>query len=86
MRRVLVWTDADVRGLADAWGVSRILTEIDERGLVTRELGFDAAGELIHRHSGKTTLTTHGIFDAAVIGAGRQSELRPEQLERAWSA
>jgi hypothetical protein len=45
MRRILVWTETELTGLGKAWGLSRIITEVDEQGLVTRELGFDADGK-----------------------------------------
>ena len=86
MNRILVWTETDVGGLADAWGLSRILTEIDEQGSVTRELGFDVVGKLCHRHPGKPTLASQGLFDGATISAGHRTEVEPEQFEQAWSA
>ncbi len=46
MRRIVTWTEADIEGLADAWGLSRILTEVDEQGMVTRELGYDVDGNV----------------------------------------
>ena len=55
MGRILVWTEADITGLADAWGLSRILTEVDEEGFVTRELGFNDEGKVVHWHPGEPT-------------------------------
>jgi hypothetical protein len=67
MARILVWTEADISRLEDAWGVARILTEIEEDGTVTRELGLDAHGNVIHRHPGEPTRAQYGFFDLARI-------------------
>ena len=86
MRRILMWTEADVTGLAEAWGLSSILTEVDEQGAVTRELGFDADGNLVHRHPGEPTRAKYGVFDLAKIAPPTSSEMEPAEFDRLWSA
>ena len=85
MRRILVWTEADAAGLGEAWGLSRIITEVDEEGFVTRELGFDAEGNLIHRCPGEPTVTDqYGVFDLAKIAPSDRADLDPEEFDRLW--
>lgn len=85
MRRILVWTEAELTGLGKAWGLSRIITEVDEQGLVTRELGFDAEGNLIHRCPGEPTVTDdYGVFDLAKIAPSDHTDLEPEEFDRLW--
>jgi len=85
MRRILVWTEAELAGLREAWGLSRIITEVDERGRVTRELGFDAEGNLIHRCPGEPTVTDdYGVFDLARIAPSDRADLEPKEFDRLW--
>ena len=85
MRRILVWTEAELTGLGKAWGLSRIITEVDEQGLVRRELGFDADGNLVHRCPGEPTVTDdYGVFDLAKIAPSDRSDLEPEEFDRLW--
>jgi hypothetical protein len=86
MTRILQWTEADIEGLGDAWGLSRILTEVDDRGLVTRELGFDAEGNLVHRCPGEPTRAAYGVFDLAKIAPTDRSDMSADEFERLWSA
>jgi hypothetical protein len=81
MRRILIWTDTEITGLADE-GLSRILTEVDEEGFVTRELGFDIEGNLVHRYPGKPTRAEYGLFDLAKIDARDRTEASPEEFDR----
>ena len=50
---ILEWTEADIEGLNDAWGLTRVVTEVDDHGSLTRELGFDAEGSIVHRFPGE---------------------------------
>jgi len=85
MRRILVWTEAELTGLGKAWGLSRIITEVDEQGLVTRELGFDADGNLIHRYPGEPTVTDdYGVFDLATIAPSDRSDMEPDEFDCLW--
>jgi hypothetical protein len=84
MRRILIWTEAEVIGLAETWGLSRILTEVDETGAVTRELGFDGPGNVVHRHPGQPTRTQYGVFDLANIAPSEQTEMELAEFDRLW--
>jgi len=86
MPHVIEWTEADIEGLSDAWGLTRIVTEVDDDGLVTRELGFDAGGILVHRHPGEPTRAKHGVFDLAKIASSGRADMEPEEFERLWSS
>lgn len=85
MRRILIWTTAEVTGLGEATGLSRIITEVDDEGTVRRELGFDAEGNLIHRCPGEPTVTDqYGVFDLAKIAPSDRADLDPEEFDRLW--
>ena len=86
MRRILIWTETDLAGLADVWGLSRILTEVDEHGKVTRELGYNEDGDAIHRHPGEPTRAKHGVFDRAKIASSKATDMEPTEFDRLWSA
>ena len=87
MPRILMWTESDISGLGKGWGLACILTEVDDEGAVTREIGFDAQARIIHRCPGKPTVTdAHGVFDLAKVGPSRGSDMTPAEFERLWSA
>ena len=86
MRQIVIWTEACIEGLADTWGLSRILTEVDEQGTVTRELGYDVDGKVVHRHPGEPTRAKHGVFDLAKIAPSDTSDMEPVEFDRLWSA
>ena len=85
MPRIFEWTEADIEGLSDAWGLTRVLTEVDDVESVTRELGFDAKGNLVHRYPGEPTRTRHGVFDLTKIGLSGRADIEAEEFERPWS-
>lgn len=85
MKRILIWTEAEVRGLVKAWGLSRILTEVDERGAVTRELGFDVGGNVVHRHPGQPTRAKQGLFDFTNIAPSEETEMELMEFDRLWA-
>ncbi len=85
MRRILLWTADEVTGLADAWGLSRILTEVDEQGTATRELGYDESGNAVHRHPGAPTRAKYGVFDLAQITPSIATDIEPAEFDRLWS-
>jgi hypothetical protein len=86
MARILEWTEAELSGLGEAWGLSRILTEIRDDGSVAREIGFDVEGKIVHRFPGEPTRAKYGVFDLAKIDASRAGDLEAEEFDRLWSA
>ena len=58
----VIWTDDS--------DVPEIITEIGQDGFVTREVGFDKNGRVVHKSplkNGKTTLSIYGYFDLVPI-------------------
>jgi hypothetical protein len=84
--RILEWTEADIEGLSDSWGLTRVVTELDEDNFVTRELGFDAVGSLVHRYPGAPCRAKHGVFDMTKVGPSNRSDMEAEEFERLWWA
>ena len=73
MPRVLEWTEADIEGLSNSWGLTRVVTEVDDDGSVTRELGFDAKGNLVHRYPGEPSRAKRSGFrpgEGRAVGQG----------------
>jgi len=77
MRHIMIWTEESIEGLADKWGLSRILTEVDEQGTVIRELGYDLNDNVVHRHPGEPTRAKHGFFDLAQIAPSDTCDMEP---------
>ena len=67
-------------------GIDRLLLELDRDGRVLRELGFDAAGRIVHKcPDDKFEHGTHGLFDLARFDvSGLTSDLDKEEFERFW--
>ena len=86
MRRVLTWSEDEISGLSNAWGLSRILTEVDAEGTVLREIGFDATGNVVHRHPGGPSKASRGVFDGAAVEASATSQVNPTEFDRFWVA
>jgi hypothetical protein len=86
MARILEWTEADIEGLSDSWGLTRVVTEVADDGSVTRELGFDAKGDLVHRYPGEPTRAKNGVFDLATIRRPDRADMENDEFERLWSA
>jgi hypothetical protein len=86
MPQILMWTGSEISGLEKAWGLACVLTEVDDEGMVTREIGFDAQGKIIHRCPGEPTVTEYGVFDLAKIAPSRDNDMSAEEFERLWSS
>jgi hypothetical protein len=86
MKRILVWTETDISGLRKAWGLDRVLTEVDDYGSITREVGFDGEGNIVHRHPGAPTRANYGVFDRASVAPSEHADMTAEEFERLWSA
>ena len=86
MVRIFQWTEAEITGLGEGWGLSRILTEVGDDGFVIRELGFDVEGNIVHRFPGEPTRAEYGVFDLAKIDASSGADLDAEEFELLWSA
>ena len=68
-------------------GGSRLLTEVDDQGSVTRELASDAeAQHRPPRYPGEPRRAEYGVFDLAKIGTSERVAMEAEQFERLWSA
>ena len=70
-------------------GLSRVLTEVDEnrRGLVVREIGFDANGKVVYRYPDAAEIRRafkRGIFDVAPVDTSAPDDLTPEAFETHW--
>lgn len=72
-------------GLVKLYGLSRILTEVDEHGAVTRELSFDVGGNVVHRHPGQPTRAKHGLFDLTNIAPSEETEMELVEFDRLWA-
>ena len=75
------WTEKDIRGLKSY----EILTEVDSRGLVLREIGIDSAGRV--RHRAPTLSLERGFFDTQPIAAAPlRNEVPRSRFERLWNS
>lgn len=77
----VIWTRADISGLECLPGVDKLLTEVDPRGVVTREIGLNAAGLVIYKSS-----DGRGLFDGAKIDLQKlKPEISNALFEELWA-
>jgi len=78
----IAWTSDDINGLARI-GICSLWTEVDGNGLVTRELGFDCDGHVVHKvPSGAKRF---GLFDNQVVVVTQNNLcIKPEQFNEVW--
>ena len=83
--RFIDWDEKDVGGLSKS-GLFRLVAEIDDDGVVTRELGFDVQHRLVHRCPGGVGVEgTYGFFDLQRFAPGDHSDLAEEEFDRLWA-
>jgi hypothetical protein len=85
MVRFMYWDEETVEGLSKS-GLTRLVAEIDDDGVVTRELAFDDQGRLVHRcPGGRGTEGTYGFFDMARFAPSQESLLSKADFNELWS-
>jgi hypothetical protein len=82
--RVIELTESDITGLQKAWRISRLVAELDGRGIAERELGYDELGRVVHRWPGGQSFASHGILDLAVFDASTRPDLGAAEFEMLW--
>jgi hypothetical protein len=50
--RAIELTESEITGLQKTWRISRLVAELDGRGMAERELGYDDLGRVVHRWPG----------------------------------
>jgi len=77
----LAWTERDIKGLDFA----TLYTEINQFGLVTREVGINAIGMVVHKFPSQNS--PRGCFDLAIVNFDNlTSDISMQQFEQLWAA
>lgn len=80
--RYIKWTKAEAYGLEDL-GISLLLTEVDPKGLVTREIGLDQEGRVVHR--APSVENSYGYFDnLPVLVEDESRSISATEFENLW--
>ena len=83
--RYLRWTiGTEITGRSPNRRLVDVYTEVDDTGHITREVGTDSAGRVVHR--APSTDDRYGLFDNQVVRltVDRESDIDPETFERMW--
>jgi len=82
----LRWTTGkDIAGRPFVRGLVELYTEIDDAGLVTREVGVDRAGGVVHR--APSSKNPYGLFDSQTVEmVERENDITQEAFERLWQS
>ena len=68
--------------------LQKVFLEIDDKGTVKREIGFDFDNHIIHVYPSKKHLYgKYGVFDLCVFDASfiKSSQLSKEEFETKWA-
>ena len=81
--KYLRWTEDDCGGLGKL-GIAELLTEVDSSGVVSREIGLDAAGRVVHYAPSNDD--HYGLFDLQTIDSSRQDDgdVSAPRFEELW--
>jgi hypothetical protein len=85
MKRFVAWDRWSIENLPD--NISKVVTEIDEMGHVTREIGFDAEGLIVYRAPLRANnRLERGLFDGALIDLQVESgsACTEDEFEQMW--
>jgi len=78
------WDENDVNGLGKTSGMVIMYTEIDEEGRVRREIGFNDAGEVVHKcPSDGYRYGTYGLFDLSKVERAEKADSPSDVITRA---
>ena len=84
--RYYVWVDGPQFVISET-DVARVLTEVDAKGVVVREIGFDADGTITYRFPDATERRRNfkrGLFDLSLVSLSESDDLTYEQFEEHW--
>lgn len=82
------WTGTDIEGLSDD-GLGTVLTEIDTRGNVLREIGINTDGSVAYKCPSSCIPEKfgRGIFDGAIIDPlHAQPQITPSEFDKLWDS
>lgn len=66
--RYIEWQDTDILDLYEEFNVVKIYTEIDDAGIVCREIGIDEHGKIAHKFPSENYQHgRYGLFDNQVV-------------------
>ena len=65
-------------------GISEIWLEFDERGYISREIGFGHDGSVVHKHPGRGPFGRYGVFDMNIIEPSSPCDVSVDEFERVW--
>lgn len=83
---IVVWTSADIAGL-ETLGIVSVVTELDDRGCVLREIGLNSLGDIVYSSPTENGPLLRGLFDGQVIDLRSVDSVDPmrfEEFEALW--
>ncbi|MFH2043998.1 MAG: hypothetical protein ABIK92_02505 [Pseudomonadota bacterium] len=84
----LKWTEPDIADLGAFDKMVVLYTEIDNEGIVHKEIGLDNAGKVIHKSpSSHYRYGEYGIFDNQKVALpNEKANLTKEEFDRLWES
>lgn len=85
---ILVFDEPDPPKQLKRIGLKRILTEVDDRGVILREMGLDADDRVLYLAPAHVGKYRYGFFDLQTIDpqGGLENEFPEARFEELWNA
>jgi hypothetical protein len=80
----LKWDSSTFLGLEKVEGMQAMYTEVDDNGVVRREVGLDRAGRVVHRFPSAGRLGERGLFDLVPVTAGK-ANMNEREFSAIWA-
>jgi hypothetical protein len=83
---LLVWTEENAKGI-ERRGIRKVVTEVDDRGAILREIGLDAQDRVLYIAPAERGSRRYGLFDLQVIDVqhGLQNEFSQDLFDELWA-
>lgn len=85
--KILIWDERDLSGI-DKLNLDQVWTEVNDTGIVLREIGLSKSGEIIYYAPSNHKMFGQGLFDnqRVNIRSDHRSALRiEERFEELWN-
>ena len=84
MTKVLEFDETTDPPASDGEGLTKLWAEINETGLVVREIGFAADGSVRHKCPGDGPYGRYGVFDLVKFEPSTPADIPLETFEEVW--
>lgn len=83
--KIFILDDQFITGLEIGTNVNKIWVEVDDKGFVFREIGFDKENEIVHLFPGKGKYGRYGIIEHSQIISDSSGDIEQKVFNKIWN-